>query len=314
MTDQDFDIPRKRIWVAGHNGLVGSALVRRLEQEGCRVLTCERRDVDLTSQAAVRTWLANNRPDAIIVAAAKVGGILANATQPVDFLYDNLMISSNIINAAHETDVAKLMFLGSSCIYPKLAPQPLAEEALLTGPLEPTNEWYAVAKISGIKLCQAYRQQYGRDFISVTPANLYGPGDNFDPESSHVIPALLLKTHHAKVTGAETIGLWGTGVAIREFMHVDDAADALVFLLRRHSDKEHINVGTGEKISIMELATIITEVVGFKGRLEFDASKPDGMPEKTLDTRRLQALGWTGTRSLKEGISHTYDWYRKILA
>ncbi|CAK0766538.1 GDP-L-fucose synthase [uncultured Gammaproteobacteria bacterium] len=265
--------------------------------------------MDLTRQAAVEAWITANRPEVVVVAAARVGGILANSTYPAEFIRDNLMIEANLIDAAWRNGVAKLLFLGSSCIYPKLAPQPMAEEALLTGPLEPTNEWYAVAKIAGIKLCQAYRRQYGCDFISAQPTNLYGPGDNFDLNASHVIPALIRKLHDAKLAGAAAVEIWGTGTPLREFLHVDDLADALVFLLQHYSDAPHLNVGSGAEISIRELAQRIAEVVGFSGKFTFDASKPDGSPRKLVDVRRLRDLGWSASITLRQGLVSTYDWF-----
>ena len=306
-----FDLGGKRIWVAGHRGMVGAAVVRRLASEPCAVLTADRAELDLTRQADVEAWMAANRPDAIVLAAAKVGGILANDTQPAEFIHDNLAIETNIIHAAHLAGVKKLLFLGSSCVYPKLCPQPIKEEYLLTGPLEPTNEWYAIAKIAGIKLAQAYRRQYGCDFISCMPTNLYGPGDNFDLASSHVLPALLLKAHRAKLDGAAAMEVWGSGTPCREFLHVDDLADALVFLLRAYSRPEPINVGVGSDLTIRELAETIVRVVGFMGALKFDASKPDGTPRKLLDVSRLTSLGWTAKTALEPGIRSTYDWMQR---
>lgn len=304
-----FELAGKRVFVAGHNGMVGAALVRRLAQENCTIVTAERQDADLTRQAEVEAWMARERPDVVIVAAARVGGILANDTRPADFLYDNLMIEANLIHAAHSAGVEKLLFLGSSCIYPRLAPQPLTEDSLLTGPLEPTNEWYAIAKIAGIKLCQAYRRQHGRDFISAMPTNLYGPGDNFDLQSSHVLPALMRKAHEASRTKAEQMVIWGTGTALREFMHVDDCADALVFLLKHYSGDEHVNVGTGEEVSILELARLVAAAAGFSGELTLDRDKPDGTPRKVMDGSRLRHLGWSHAIPLRDGIAATYKWY-----
>jgi len=300
-----YDLAGKRVYVAGHRGMVGAAVVRRLGSEPCSVLTAPR-EVDLREQAAVREWFAANRPDAVVIAAAKVGGILANDTYPADFLYDNLMIEANLIEAARRAGAEKLLFLGSSCIYPKMAPQPLSEDALLTGPLEPTNEWYAVAKIAGIKLCQAYRRQHGCDFISAMPTNLYGPGDKYDLKGSHVLPALIRKAHEAKAAGAESLEVWGTGTPRREFLHVDDLADACVFLLRNYSGAEHVNVGCGSDLTIDELARLVCGVVGFEGRLEFLTDKPDGTPRKLLDTSRLSALGWQPRIGLAEGLAATY--------
>ncbi|OYU16099.1 MAG: GDP-fucose synthetase [Alphaproteobacteria bacterium PA4] len=301
-----FDLSGKRIWVAGHRGMVGSALVRRLAADGHAVLTADRARVDLMRQAEVEAYVAAEKPDVVIIAAARVGGIAANAARPVDFLHDNLMIEANIMRAAAEARVAKLLFLGSSCIYPRLAPQPMAEDALLTGPLEPTNQWYAIAKIAGIKLAEAYRQQWGLDFISAMPTNLYGPGDNYDLESSHVIPALIRKALEARDSGAETMTVWGSGTPLREFMHVDDLADALVFLLQHYSAAEHINVGTGQEVTIATVAQTIADTVGFTGRLVFDASRPDGTPRKLMDSQRLLALGWAPRIGLRDGLADAY--------
>ena len=306
---RDYDLRGKKVWVAGHGGMVGSALMRRLAVEECELLVAGREQVDLTRQAEVEDWMAAARPQAVIVAAAKVGGILANDTYPAEFLYENLAIETNIIYTARSTGVEKLLFLGSSCIYPRLAPQPMSETALLTGPLEPTNEWYAVAKIAGIKLCQAHRRQYGCDFIAAMPTNLYGPGDNFDLQSSHVLPALLRKMHEAKVGGAEDVEIWGTGAPRREFLHVDDLADALVHLLKVYSDETAVNVGTGADVAIKELAEIVAEVVGFRGGLRFDTDKPDGMLRKLLDVTLLRELGWSATTTLRDGLVSTYRWY-----
>jgi GDP-L-fucose synthase len=304
-----YELTGKRIWVAGHRGMVGGAVVRRLEQENCEIVTAGREVVDLTNQAQVNAWMAKGKPDAIIMAAAKVGGILANDTRPVDFLLQNLQIETNIVEAAHGNGVERLLFLGSSCIYPKLAPQPIPEDSLLTGPLEPTNEWYAIAKIAGIKLCQAYRKQYGRDWISAMPTNLYGPGDNYDLQSSHVLPALLRKFHEAKQSGAKEVVLWGTGTPLREFLHCDDLADALVFLLKEYSGYEHVNVGSGAEVTIRELAETIARVVDYRADLVFDNSRPDGTPRKLMDSSRLHEMGWNNARSLEEGIAQTYqDW------
>ncbi|UIP08281.1 GDP-L-fucose synthase [Erythrobacter sp. SDW2] len=288
--------------------MVGAALVRRLEGEGCLVLTADR-SVDLREQGAVRQWFADNKPDTVIVAAARVGGILANDTRPAEFLYDNLMIEANVIEAAHRHDADKLLFLGSSCIYPRLAPQPITEDALLTGPLEPTNEWYAVAKIAGIKLCQAYRRQYGRDFISAMPTNLYGPGDNFDLASSHVLPALIRKAHEAKLAGAESITLWGSGTPRREFLHVDDLADGCVHLLTHYSGEEHVNLGSGTDLTINELAQAVCRSVGFEGRIDHDTSKPDGTPRKLMDGSKIAAMGWRPRIGLDQGIADAYRWF-----
>ena len=307
MSEVIYSLAGKRVFVCGHKGMVGSALVRRLSREGCTVLTASRNELDLKNQAAVDRWMADNRPQAVFLAAAKVGGILANATWPADFLYDNLMIEANVISAAQRTGVEKLLFLGSSCIYPKHAAQPIREDALLTGPLEPTNEWYALAKIAGIKLCQAYRRQYGSDFISAMPTNLYGPGDNFDLATSHVLPALIRKVHEAKLSGAPSITLWGSGTPRREFLHVDDCADALVFLMERYSADEHVNVGSGGDLTIMELAQTICRIVGYHGTIELDPSKPDGTPRKLMDESRMAALGWKPKIDLASGIRSTYE-------
>ena len=306
MSDPIFSLEGKSVWVAGHRGMVGSALVRRLQPEKCSVLTASRDDADLTCQEEVERWMKVNRPQVVFLAAAKVGGIQANNSYPAQFLYENLMIEANIIHAAFKAGVEKLVFLGSTCIYPKLAPQPIPEEALLTGPLEPTNEWYAIAKIAGIKLCQAYRQQYGCDFIAAQPTNLYGPGDNYDLETSHVLPALLRKAHEAKVSAAKTLTVWGSGTPLREFLHVDDLADAVAFLGKNYSGDSHINVGSGEEVSIRELAEAVCKVVGFGGTLEFDASKPDGTPRKLSDVSKLKDLGWNSARRLEDGLSDTY--------
>ncbi len=289
--------------------MVGAALLRRLASEDCEVLTVGRDEVDLRRQADVEAWMAEAKPDAIFMAAATVGGILANDSRPAEFLYDNLAIETNVIHAARRTGVQKLLFLGSSCIYPRHAPQPMSEDCLLSGPLEPTNQWYAIAKIAGVKLCQAYRRQYGCDFISIMPTNLYGPGDNFELASSHVVPALIRKTHEAKVASQETVEIWGTGRPRREFLYVEDLADALVFLMTRYSGEEPLNVGTGKDITVAELARLIADVVEFDGELAFDSSKPDGTPRKLLDVSRLHALGWHDRTSLEEGLAATYRWY-----
>ncbi len=304
-----YTLTGKRIYVAGHNGMVGRAVVRALEKEDCTILTAERGDADLTRQSDVENWMQAQKPDAVIVCAARVGGILANDSYPADFIYDNLMIEANIIRAAHDIGVEKLLFLGSSCIYPKMAPQPMTEEVLLTGALEPTNEWYAIAKIAGIKLCQAYRKQYGSDFISAMPTNLYGSFDNFDIQSSHVIPALMRKCHEAKQAGADSMEVWGSGKVMREFLHVDDCAAGIVFLLKNYSDMEHVNLGTGEDVTIIELAETIKKVVGFNGGLHFDASKPDGTPRKLLDVSKINQLGWQHQQDLETGLKSTYDWF-----
>ena len=299
----------KKVFVAGHRGMVGSAIVRRLAGEGCEVLTATRAELDLTRQDAVEQWMAANRPDAVFLAAAKVGGILANDTYPADFLYDNLILEANVIHAAFRAEVEKLLFLGSSCIYPKFADQPIVESALLTGALEPTNEWYAIAKIAGIKLCQAYRKQHGSDYISAMPTNLYGPGDNFDLQSSHVMPALIRKAHEARLAGADSITMWGTGTPRREFLHVDDCADACVHLMKTYSGEEHVNVGSGSDVSILELTQMVCDAVGFEGEIVHDLSKPDGTPRKLMSADKLRAMGWTPKISLKDGIAATYDWF-----
>ena len=307
-----FPLSGRRVWVAGHRGMVGSALVRRLGSTGATILTVDRDQLDLREQRAVAEWMDRARPEAVFLAAAVVGGILANDSRPVEFLQDNLQIEANVINAAAETGVAKLMFLGSSCIYPRLCPQPMREGALLAGPLEPTNEWYAIAKISGIKLCQAYRRQQGKDFIAVIPTNLYGPGDNFDLASSHVVPALIRKVDEAKSIGGP-VEIWGTGTPRREFLYVDDAADALVFLMERYSEDGHINLGQGEDVSIAELAQAIAEVAGYRGEFRYLADKPDGMPMKRLEGSRLEAMGWRPRTPLSEGLAKTHRWYRDSL-
>ena len=303
---------KRRIWVAGHRGMVGSAIMRRLAGEDAEILTVDRRDVDLREQDAVRQWVARAKPDVIILAAAKVGGILANDSYPADFLFDNLVIETNVIQAAHLADVEQLVFLGSSCIYPKFAPQPIKEDALLTGPLEPTNEWYAVAKIAGIKLCQAYRRQYGRRYISIMPCNLYGLNDNFDLSTSHVLPALIHKFHAAKAAGKTEVVVWGTGTPMREFLYVDDLADAVVFLMDRYDGSEPINCGAGSDVSIRQLAETVGRVTGFVGKLVFDTSKPDGTPRKLMDLSRLAALGWRPKTSLEEGIREVYRWFAQM--
>lgn len=299
-----------RIFVAGHGGLVGSALVRRLQREPCMDLVLRsRRDLDLTNQAAVDSFFADERPEQVYLAAAKVGGILANDTLPAEFIRENLAIQCNVIDAAFRHGTNKLLFLGSSCIYPKHAPQPMTEDSLLTGPLEPTNEWYAIAKIAGMKMCQAYRKQYGFDAICAMPTNLYGPGDNFDLQSSHVLPALIRKFSEAVASGSAEVEIWGTGSPRREFLHVDDLADACVFLMKQYSQSEPVNIGWGLDVSIRELAEIIARTVGFRGNLRFNTSKPDGTPRKLLDTRRLTLAGWKPRIPLESGIRDTIDWY-----
>ena len=304
-----YDLTGKTVFVAGHRGMVGAACVERLAEENCTVLTATRQDLDLLRQAAVEDWMRANRPDAVVIAAAKVGGIHANDTYPADFLYDNLMIEANLIRAAFDIGVEKLLFLGSSCIYPKFAEQPIVEESLLTGALEPTNEWYAIAKIAGIKLCQAYRKQHGVDFISAMPTNLYGPNDNFDLKNSHVLPALIRKAVDAREAGRDAIEIWGTGKALREFLHVRDCADALVFLLKNYSGYDHVNVGYGSDVTIRELAELVMEVAGLTGALSTDPSKPDGTPRKLMSNAKLRDMGWAPKISLRDGVREVHDWY-----
>jgi len=304
-----YSLSGKRVFVAGHRGMVGAALIRRLARENCDVITIDRSGLDLRDQAATRKFLGETKPDAVVIAAAKVGGILANDTLPAEFLHDNLVLEANLIEGAFRASVEKLLFLGSSCIYPKVAPQPMSEDALLTGPLEPTNEWYAIAKIAGLKLCEAYRKQYGVDYISAMPTNLYGPGDNFDLNTSHVIPALIRKAHDAKIAHAESMSIWGTGAPYREFLHVDDCADALIFLMRRYSGAQHVNVGSGEEVTIKELARLVMAAVGYDGMLAFDRSKPDGTPRKLMNSERLASMGWRPSIALKDGLAETYKWF-----
>ena len=304
-----FSLGGRRVFLAGHRGMVGSACLRRLRHEDCEVLVTEHAELDLTRQAEVEAWMLQQKPDVVIIAAAKVGGIVANDSCPAEFLYQNLMIESHLIHAAHLTGVQKLLFLGSSCIYPREAPQPIKEEALLTGPLEKTNEWYAIAKIAGIKLCQGYRKQYGADFISAMPCNLYGPNDNFHPTRSHVIPGLLRRLHDAKRGKFDSVVCWGTGTPRREFLYVDDLADACVFLLKFYSDAEHVNVGVGNDISIMDLSEMIKAVTGFTGALRWDRSKPDGTMLKRMDVSRINKLGWHATTSFADGLEATYAWF-----
>ncbi|HEY4608814.1 MAG TPA: GDP-L-fucose synthase [Ilumatobacteraceae bacterium] len=299
-----------RIYVAGHAGLVGSAVVRRLQAEGfSNIVTAKRQQLDLRDQSEVSHWFKANRPEYVFLVAGTVGGILANSTRPAEFIYDNMMIHGTVVHASHQYDVTKLLYLGSSCIYPRQATQPITEEQLLTGPLEPTNEWYAVAKIAGIKLCQAYRQQYGHDFISAMPTNLYGPNDNFDLTSGHVLPALIRKFHDAKMTGAPAVEIWGTGSPMREFLHVDDLADACLHLMNNYSDDIHVNVGTGVDLSIRELAEKIRDLVYPEAELQFDLSKPDGTPRKVLDVTRLAGTGWRPKIDLDTGMRETYRWF-----
>ncbi len=304
-----------KIYVAGHRGLVGSAVVRALESRGAsNILVRTHRELDLTDQSAVREFFARERPAGVVMAAARVGGIQANNTRPAEFIRDNLLIQDNVIDAAYRAGVEKFVFLGSSCIYPKMAPQPIKEDYLLTGALEPTNEWYAVAKIAGLKMCQAYRRQYGFNAISLMPTNLYGPGDNFDLQNSHVLPALIRRFHEAKVRGDGALSVWGTGTPRREFLHVDDLADAVVYLLETYDGEGIVNIGWGEDVTIKELAVMVAEVAGFGGDLVFDASKPDGTPRKLLDTSRLTSLGWTPKITLRQGLEQTYEWFKSHVA
>ncbi|TWI60357.1 GDP-L-fucose synthase [Bradyrhizobium huanghuaihaiense] len=309
MANTAFELRGKSVYVAGHRGMVGSALVRRLEREDVRLVTVGRREVDLRNQAAVFDWFARLRPQVVFLAAAKVGGIVANDTLRAEFIYDNIAIAANVIQAAHQNRAEKLMFLGSSCIYPKLAPQPLREDSVLTGPLEPTNEPYAIAKIAGIKMVEAYRSQYGCDFISVMPTNLYGPGDNYHPEMSHVVAALIRRFHEAKVSGAKNVVVWGTGTPRREFLYVDDMADACVHLMKTYSSAELVNIGTGEDVTIAEFARVVADIVGYSGEISFDTSRPDGTPRKLLDVSRLDKLGWRATTSLHDGLTRAYAAY-----
>lgn len=301
----------KKIFVAGHRGMVGQALVRALESSNCQILTISKSDLDLKDQAAVRNWVEKSKPDMIFLAAAKVGGIFANNSYPADFLYDNLLIQQNVIGAAHDFKVKRLIFLGSSCIYPRLAPQPMCEAALLSGPLEETNQWYALAKIAGVKLVEAFRKQYGDDFISLMPTNLYGPGDTYDLQNSHVIPAMILKFHEAKARGDSQVTLWGTGTPMREFLHVDDLADACLFVASHYNDNAPINIGTGKDLSIKELATKIAHVVGFTGVINFDPTQLDGTPKKLLDISKLSDLGWRAKIELDDGLKSTYKSFLK---
>lgn len=304
-----FDLTGRRVWVAGHRGMVGSAIARRLQREDCELVTATRGELDLLRQADVEEWMKAKKIDVIFLAAATVGGILANSTRPATFLYENLAIQSNVIESSRVTGVKKLLFLGSSCIYPRMAEQPIREEALLTGTLEPTNEWYAIAKIAGIKLCQAYRRQYGCDFVSVMPTNLYGPGDRYDPENGHVVAALILKIHAAKIANAATVQLWGTGRPKREFLYSEDLADACVFVMKNYSDEPFLNVGTGQDMTILELAQRIARVIGWGGSFTFDTSKPDGTPRKVMDVSRLSSLGWSAPTDFETGIKEAYRWY-----
>ncbi|MBB4368435.1 GDP-L-fucose synthase [Bradyrhizobium sp. cir1] len=309
MASAPFELKGKSVYVAGHRGMVGSAIVRRLAQEDVRLVTVARGEIDLRNQAAVFDWFTKTRPQVVFLAAAKVGGIVANDTLRAEFIYDNIAIAANVIQAAHQSGAGKLMFLGSSCIYPKLAPQPLREDSVLTGPLEPTNEPYAIAKIAGIKMVEAYRSQYGSDFISVMPTNLYGPGDNYHPEMSHVVAALIRRFHEAKVSGAKNVVVWGTGTPRREFLYVDDMADACVHLMKTYSSAELVNIGTGEDITIAEFARLVADIVGYGGEISFDTSRPDGTPRKLLDVSRLDKLGWRATTSLHDGLKRAYAAY-----
>ena len=308
-----FSLDGKRVWVAGHRGMAGSAVVRRLEREPCEILTVGRETVDLRRQTEVEAWMAEARPDVVFLTAALVGGIHANNTRPAEFLYENLAIETNIIHAAKQVGVQKLVFLGSSCIYPRMAPQPIPEESLLTGPLEPTNEWYAIAKIAGIKMCQAYRRQYGCDFISAMPTNLYGFGDNFDIAQGHVAAALMVKIHRAKMEGAASVELWGDGSPLREFLFVEDLADGLVFLAKHYSGEPQVNLGSGHEVSIRGLAELLAGVIGYEGDFRFDPSKPNGTPRKIMDCHRLAGMGWTAPTPLRDGFERTYRWYLEKL-
>lgn len=301
-----FELAGRRVFVAGHRGMVGSALRRRLASEKCEVVVATRQDVDLRDQAQTNAWMAARRPHVVFMAAGKVGGIIANNTLRAEFIYENLMVAANVIHAAHVHGVEKLMYFGSTCIYPRLAPQPISESDMLTGPLEPTNEPYAIAKIAGIKLAEAYRDQYGADFISVMPTNLFGPGDNYHPEHSHVVAGLIRRFHEARASSAPEVVVWGTGTPRREFLYVDDLADASVFLMKTYSERGHVNIGTGEDVTIADLARAVAGVVGYRGRIAFDTSRPDGMPRKLVDVRRLNAMGWKATTGLEEGLKLAY--------
>jgi GDP-L-fucose synthase len=304
-----FNLEGKRVWVAGHRGMAGSSIMRRLARENCETVTVSRRDLDLLRQTDVHAWMADVKIDVVFVAAATVGGIMANSTRPAEFLYENLVLETNVIHAAKNAGVKKLLFLGSSCIYPRLADQPMREEFLLTGALEPTNEWYAIAKIAGIKLCQAYRRQYGCDFVSVMPTNLYGPGDRYDAQSGHVVAALIMKIHAAKVANSPTVELWGSGTPKREFIFSEDLADACIFVVKNYSGEMFLNVGTGREMTILELAESIAKVVGWQGTFTFDRSKPDGMPRKVMEVSRLCALGWSAPTDFETGLQEAYRWY-----
>jgi GDP-L-fucose synthase len=310
----NFDLTGKRVWVAGHSGMAGSAILRRLKREDCELITVSRSELDLLRQAEVHAWLADKKIDAVFLAAATVGGIMANTMRPADFLYDNLVIETNVIHAARIAEVKKLLFLGSSCIFPRLADQPIREEALLSGPLEPTNEWYAIAKIAGIKLCQAFRRQFGCDFVSVLPTNLYGPGDRYDPQGGHVVAALIMKIHAAKMANSPTVELWGSGTPRREFLFSEDLADACIFVMKNYSGELFLNVGTGREMTILELAESIAKIAGWKGTFVFDRSKPDGMPRKVMDVSRLRDLGWTAPTDFDAGMKQAYQWYAANVA
>jgi GDP-L-fucose synthase len=304
-----FDLTGRRVWVAGHRGMAGSAIARRVARENCEIVTATHGELDLLRQSDVNAWMQDKRVDVVFLAAATVGGIMANTTRPAEFLYENLVIATNVIQAAKQTGVKKLLFLGSSCIYPRQAQQPMREEALLTGALEPTNEWYAIAKIAGIKLCEAYRRQYGCDFVSVMPTNLYGPGDRYDAEGGHVVAALIMKIHAAKVASSATVELWGSGTPRREFLFSEDLADACVFVMKNYSGAMFLNVGTGQDMTILELAQSIAKTIGWEGTFTFDRSKPDGMPRKVMDVSRLCGLGWSAPTDFKDGMKEAYQWY-----
>jgi GDP-L-fucose synthase len=309
VSDIIYPLSGKRVWVAGHSGMVGTAVVRQLQEIDCDVVTSSHTELDLARQTDVEAWMADTKPNAIIMAAARVGGIHANDTLPVDFLIDNIQIETNVFTSAHAVGVERMLFLGSSCIYPRLTAQPMREESLLTGPLEPTNQWYALAKIAGVKMAQAYRRQYGRDYISCMPTNLYGPGDSFDLQLSHVLSALIVKAHQAKEVGAGSFEIWGTGKSTREFLYVDDLAAACIFLLERYSSEDIVNVGYGREISITNLAAMVAKVIGFEGMITKDLGKPDGTPRKLMDSTRINEMGWQASTSLEDGIGKTYAWY-----
>ena len=309
MSDIIYPLSGKRVWVAGHSGMVGTAVVRQLQEIDCEVVTSSHAELDLARQTDVEAWMADTKPNAIIMAAARVGGIHANNTLPVDFLIDNIQIETNVFTSAHAVGVERMLFLGSSCIYPRLTAQPMREESLLTGPLEPTNQWYALAKIAGVKMAQAYRRQYGRDYISCMPTNLYGPGDSFDLQLSHVLSALIVKAHQAKELGAGSFEIWGTGKSTREFLYVDDLAAACIFLMERYSSEDIVNVGYGREISITDLAAMVAKVIGFEGVITKDLGKPDGTPRKLMDSKRINEMGWQASTSLEDGIGKTYAWY-----